>query len=219
METIDPASISDELLVRDDGPEPAQVVPPVVAVVITNDPGPWLEETLRSLAEQDYPALSVLVLDNGSADDPTARIAAAMPKAFVRRRGAEGGFAAAANEAIGVVEGAMFLLFCHDDVALDHDAVRVMVEEAYRSNAAIVGPKVVDAEQPVGRPCGEQQPGGERGLPGIAVAHHTDVPNVFAFVDFHGGFLELKRNGNTSGKTWDTAGCRPWEAPPGRPTG
>ncbi|HWS48003.1 MAG TPA: glycosyltransferase family A protein, partial [Acidimicrobiia bacterium] len=148
METIDPASISDELLVRDDGPEPAQVVPPVVAVVITNDPGPWLEETLRSLAEQDYPALSVLVLDNGSADDPTARIAAAMPKAFVRRRGAEGGFAAAANEAIGVVEGAMFLLFCHDDVALDHDAVRVMVEEAYRSNAAIVGPKVVDAEQP-----------------------------------------------------------------------
>src|SRR4029078_1207252 len=37
-----------------------------------------------------------------------------------------------------------FLAFCHDDVALDPDAVRVMVEEAYRSNAAIVGPKLVE---------------------------------------------------------------------------
>src|SRR5262249_51900269 len=102
METIDPASISADLLERDDGTEPVQVVPPVVAVVVTNDPGPWLEETLNALADQDYPALSVLVVDNGSVDDPTARIAAAMPGAFVRRRpqSARGGlgFSAAAND-------------------------------------------------------------------------------------------------------------------------
>ena len=42
-------------------------------------------------------------------------------------------------------------------------------------------------EQTIGRTGGEQQPGGERCLAGIAVAHHTDVPNVLAFVDFHGG--------------------------------
>ena len=32
--------------------------------------------------------------------------------------------------ALDTVEGATFLLFCHDDVVLEADAVRVMVEEA-----------------------------------------------------------------------------------------
>src|SRR5205085_2545566 len=39
--------------------------------------------------------------------------------------------------------GSSFLFFCHDDVAPDPDAVRLLVEEALRSNAGIVGPKVV----------------------------------------------------------------------------
>jgi GT2 family glycosyltransferase len=154
METIEPAAISAELL--DDGQrdetEPAQVVPPVVAVVVTNDAGPWLEATLAALAAQDYPALSVLVLDNGSAEDPTPRIAAAMPRAFVRRRAGDAhnglGFSAAANEALDAVEGATFLCFLHDDSTLDPDAIRLMVEEAYRSNAGVVGPKLVDQEHP-----------------------------------------------------------------------
>ncbi|MDQ1467674.1 MAG: hypothetical protein QOH10_2089, partial [Actinomycetota bacterium] len=81
-------------------------------------------------------------------DDPTARIATGMPTAFVRRLPENLGFAAAANEALHTVEGATFLLFCHDDIALDPDVVRVMVEEAYRSNAAIVGPKLVDYDDP-----------------------------------------------------------------------
>ena len=41
-----------------------------------------------------------------------------------------------------------FFLVCHDDVVFDPTAVRVMVEEAFRSNAAIVGPKLVDADDP-----------------------------------------------------------------------
>jgi GT2 family glycosyltransferase len=149
METIEPESSASDLDVpEDETDEPVQVVPPVVAVVVTNNPGPWLEETLGSLAAQDYPALGVLVLDNASADDPTPRIAAAMPRAFVRRRDEDAGFGAAANDALAAVEGATFLLFCHDDVALDPNAVSVLVEEAYRSNAAIVGPKVVDHDRP-----------------------------------------------------------------------
>jgi GT2 family glycosyltransferase len=128
-------------------PEPEAVAPPVVAVVVTTGDG-GLEAALGSLAGQDYPALSVLVLDDASDADPTARIAASLPTAYVRRLGTKVGFAAAANEALRTVEGATFLLFCHDDVAFDPDAVRVMVEEAYRSNAAIVGPKLVDYDHP-----------------------------------------------------------------------
>jgi GT2 family glycosyltransferase len=132
----------------DEDDDSIQVLPPVVAVVVTNDGGAWLDETLTSLAAQDYPSLSVLVLDNGSEVDPTARIAAAMPRAFVRRLGADLGFAGAANATLDSVEGAFFLLFCHDDVVLDRSALSVMVQEAYRSNAAIVGPKLVEHDHP-----------------------------------------------------------------------
>jgi GT2 family glycosyltransferase len=144
------AGVLDPGQLTTDGGEPelGQVAPPVVAIIVTHDAGPWLEETVHSFALQDYPSLSVLVLDNGSADDPTALVAAAMPNAFVRRLTADQGFATAANEALRTIEGAPFLLFCHDDVVLDADAVRVMVEEAYRSNAGIVGPKIVDHDHP-----------------------------------------------------------------------
>ena len=41
-----------------------------------------------------------------------------------------------------MVEGAAFFLLCHDDVALDPDAVHKLVEESFRSNAGVVSPEV-----------------------------------------------------------------------------
>ncbi|HZU73127.1 MAG TPA: glycosyltransferase family 2 protein [Acidimicrobiales bacterium] len=122
--------------------------PAVVAVVVASDPGPWLEETLAGLAAQDYPNLSVLVVDNASVEDPTPRVAAVMPGAYVRRLEVPSGYSAAANEALEVVEGAAFYLMCHDDVALEPDAVRLLVEEAFRSNAGLVAPKLVAWDDP-----------------------------------------------------------------------
>jgi GT2 family glycosyltransferase len=129
------------------GRSPESEVPTVAAVVVTRNPGPWLEQSLRSLAGQDYPSLAVLVVDAGSEDDTTARITGILPEAFVRRL-PDSGFGAAANEALYTVRNANFLLICHDDVVLDPAAVRLMLEEAFRSNAGIVGPKVVDADNP-----------------------------------------------------------------------
>src|SRR5688500_15965496 len=131
-----------------DPPPPATAVPAVVAVVVTCDPGPWLEATLEALAGQDYPSLSVLVIDDASTVDPTARVASVLPGAYVRRLPTRRGFAAAANEVLGVVEGASHYLLCHDDVAPDPDAARVLVEEAYRSNAGVVTPKFVEWDAP-----------------------------------------------------------------------
>jgi len=122
--------------------------PPVVVVMVTHDPGPTFEDALGSIAAQDYPGLSVLVVDNGSDDDPTERVAAVLPDAVVRRVAASVGFGGAANQALSAIEGASFLLLCHDDVALDPNAIRLLVEEAYRSNAAICGPKLVDWDRP-----------------------------------------------------------------------
>lgn len=122
--------------------------PPVVAVVVTRNPGPWLESTLTGLGSQEYDDLTILVVDCESREDPTPRVAEILPRAFVRRVDGGAGFAAAANEALHAVEGSTFLLLCHDDVVLDPTAVRLLVEEGYRSNAGILGPKLVSADNP-----------------------------------------------------------------------
>ena len=128
----------------DDAPLVGTGAPPVVAVLITRDPGDFFEECLESIADQDYENLSLLVVDNGSTHDPTGRVADVLPTAFVRRLSDDRGFSAAANEALGAVEGAPFLLFLHDDVRLAPDAVTSMVAEAFRANAGVVGAKLVD---------------------------------------------------------------------------
>ena len=124
------------------------VAPPVVAVVVAHDPGPWFEETLASIAAQDYAELSVLVLDTGSVEDLTERVARVVPTAYVRRFDENRGFAATVNEVPSMVDGAAYFLLCHDDVAPFPDAVHLLVEEAFRSNAGVVAPKVVSWDDP-----------------------------------------------------------------------
>ena len=138
----------DEPAADEAAPAPGPSTPAVVAVVVTHEPGAWFDESLRSLAAQDYPDLTVLVIDADSATDPTERVAACCPSGFVRRLGSNPGFGAAANEVMSTVEGASYLLFCHDDVALSPGAVTAMVEEAGRSNAGLVGPKTSEWDDP-----------------------------------------------------------------------
>ena len=132
-----------------------QQVPPVVAVTVVHEPGPWFDEALDALGAQDYPNLRFLFLTtqtDGSAADADAietRIKLRIPGAFVRSLGSNPGFGPAVNEVLNLVEGdnGMFLI-CHDDVAPAPDALRTMVEELYRSNAGAVGPKILDWDEP-----------------------------------------------------------------------
>lgn len=165
---------------------PEEQAPPVVAVVVASDPGPWFEESLEALAAQDYPNLDVLVIDAASTEQLTTRIAAVLPRAFVRRLPENRGFSASSNEALAAVAGATHLLICHDDVALAPDAVRRLVEEAYRSNAGVVGPKFVEWDAPdrllqvglgvdrFGAPVPRTEPGE------LDQAQHDEVREVFA---------------------------------------
>ncbi len=129
--------------------------PPVVAVVVVHEPGEWFDDTLEALARQDYPNLRVLFLvvsDGAPADDTEpieARIQQRLPGAFVRAIGTNVGFGSAANEVLRLVEGDNgFFLICHDDIAPEPGALRLMVEELYRSNAGAVGPKFVEWDDP-----------------------------------------------------------------------
>lgn len=120
----------------------------MLAVVVAHEPGPWFEETLDSLATQDYPRLSVVVID--AAGDPTlgGRVHAALPSASVLDAPDTDGFSSAANAILDTDVAPAFFLLCHDDVALAPDAVRKLVAEALRSNAGITGPKIVDWAHP-----------------------------------------------------------------------
>ena len=128
-------------------------MPSVVSVMVVHEPGDWFDDTIESLAAQDYPNFRTLFLATSSDDEEvaalTARIRAVLPTAFVRPVGSNPGFGPACNEVLRLVEGDNgFFLFCHDDVALDPTAVRTLVAELFRSNAGIVGPKLVEWDDP-----------------------------------------------------------------------
>ena len=124
--------------------------PPVVAVVVTHAPGDGFDEVIASLAAQDHDALDVLFLDTaGIAGELATRVAGVLPKAFVRPCEPGTPFGRAANEVLRLVSGSSgFFLLMHDDVALEPSAVRLLVEEAVRSNGGIVGPKLVQWDAP-----------------------------------------------------------------------
>ncbi len=117
--------------------------------MVVFNPGEWFDEALDSLAEQDYANLKSLFLVVGEPGDVPDRVRQRVPNAFVRAVGNTNGYGAAANEVLRLVEGENgFFCFLHDDVALDPSAIRLLVEEIYRSNAGIVGPKLVAWDDP-----------------------------------------------------------------------
>ena len=129
-------------------------MPPVVATMVVHQPGDWFAETLQGLLDQDYPGLQFLFLLTGEAGDPGNQAArdlidTMVPDAVVRHVGGNPGYAASCNAVLGLVQGDGGLFcFLHDDVALAPTAVSALVEEMYRSNAGVVGPKLVHWQDP-----------------------------------------------------------------------
>ncbi len=76
-----------------------------------------------------------------------ARVTAVIADATVINAGTATGFSQAANEILRSRIQEDFLLLCHDDVALAPETVSTLVAESQRSNAAVVGPKIVEWER------------------------------------------------------------------------
>ncbi|MFP4512625.1 MAG: glycosyltransferase family 2 protein [Acidimicrobiales bacterium] len=126
------------------GAPPEQVVAPLVTLVmVAHEPGPWFDEALAAVGAQDYPSLEVVVVDAASLVPVADRVAEVLPDARTIRLEANRGFGRAINAVLPRLGDPAFLVLAHDDVAPAPGAIRSMVEEAFRSNAAIVGPKVV----------------------------------------------------------------------------
>lgn len=134
--------------------------PGVVVAIVVDQPNSateTLSEVFASLAAQDYPNIQVLVLLTGSDAAEFALVQqivqGSVPDSHTREPhiyqiGANPGYGVAANTALRLVEGdSGFFLLMHDDVVLAPDALRLMVEELYRSNAGMVGPKIVEWDE------------------------------------------------------------------------
>ena len=118
--------------------------------MVVHEPGEWFAEVLASLAGQDYPDVRLVAFLTSTTDAAVSRdILGQFPNALVRQVEGNPGFGPVANQVINVVEGRDgFFLFVHDDVALRSDAISQLVEEAFRSNAAVIGPKLVEWDTP-----------------------------------------------------------------------
>ena len=96
-------------------------MPPLISVVVANWNGcRFLEKCLSALAAQTYPAVEVIVVDNGSSDGSLAWIAVHFPAVQVVANASNLGFAVANNQGIAAARGA-FVALLNNDAWADPD--------------------------------------------------------------------------------------------------
>ena len=140
-----------EDLTKSDESEFAEEVfsfPPVRIAVVAHEENDWFQESVASFANLNYLDKQLTVLTTGQMEWVEPIVSQYFPDAEILEVDPEAGLGANFNSVLGNHDEPAFYLFCHHDVALAPDALRLMVEESYRSNAAVVGPKVVNWERP-----------------------------------------------------------------------
>jgi GT2 family glycosyltransferase len=123
----------------------------VLAVLVVHDGAPWLERSLAGIAAQSHPDLDVLAVDNGSTDGSRAILIDHLGEDRVLVAERDLGFGAAISMALdtALAHEADHLLFVHDDLELDPEAVTVLSKHLDADpRLAIVGCKLVDWDEP-----------------------------------------------------------------------
>jgi len=149
--TRSPAALDETILANRLWPRIAFPVPdpaPLVSVIIpTRDRGDLLEARVTGLlARTDYPAIEVLIVDNGSVEPATKQLLNQLGRdRRVRVLPAAGPFnyAAMNNEAARQARGGILLLLNNDVTVTEPDWRREMVGHAMRPDVGAVGAKLL----------------------------------------------------------------------------
>ncbi|MBL6996153.1 glycosyltransferase family 2 protein [Desulfobacula sp.] len=91
--------------------------PLVTVIVVTLNNLNLLRNCLRSLYTQDYAAMEIIVVDNGSDDDIAGMVSAEFPKVRMVRLGKNHGFAGGNNRGIEIARGKYVALINNDALA------------------------------------------------------------------------------------------------------
>jgi len=124
-------------------------VPPLVSLVIVNWNGlRFLPECWAALRAQTYPAVEVIVVDNGSTDGSLAWLAEQVPAPQVIRNGFNRGFAAANNQGIRQAQG-QYVALLNNDAYPEPGWLAALVAAAEADpQVGLVGSLMVFADQP-----------------------------------------------------------------------
>ncbi len=118
---------------------------PLVSVIVLTVLGPThLPDCLSSLRAQTYPAArrEVIVVDNGSAQDPTPAVNEYCPGARVVRIPNNVGFAVGNNIGARAAKGE-YVVFLNDDTRVHPEWLRELVDTALRRKAISVGSRIL----------------------------------------------------------------------------
>jgi GT2 family glycosyltransferase len=129
---------------------PSVTAPRVTAVVLN-----WCNEhdtieCLDSLKRQDYPVLTILLVDNGSPDGSGARLHARYPAISFLQTGENLGYAGGNNRGMkqALDDGADYVLVLNNDTALEESCVRELVQAARSEQVGAVGAKILRYDAP-----------------------------------------------------------------------
>jgi GT2 family glycosyltransferase len=148
---------------------------PLVFCVVVNWNG-WCDTVrcVESLIAQRYPALRVVIVDNGSTDDSMERIRAAFPQIEVLEAGSNRGFAAGANVGIryALERGARFVWLLNNDVIAPPDTLCGLVSAGSEERVGIAGAVL----RYMDRPAEIQAWGGGRLVRWMGFVRHFHAP-------------------------------------------
>ncbi len=106
------------------------MLPPLVSIITVNYNQTALTlALLQSLAAQDYRNIQVIVVDNGSTEDPGAVIAAQFPEVVYVRSAVNLGFAGGNNKGINHARG-RYLFFVNNDTEVPDGCIGTLVDWA-----------------------------------------------------------------------------------------
>ncbi|WP_419841939.1 glycosyltransferase family 2 protein [Candidatus Poriferisodalis sp.] len=132
--------------------------PAVAVIVVASSPSSDTEFALQALSAQEYPRLAVLVLCDAQGEQgrrvmrqlPDAEVADPVSSRASRDREAQRRHMGAIfNRGASLVQGADYLLFLTDRIALAPDAIGLLVGEAENASDGVIGvagPKLRDAD-------------------------------------------------------------------------
>ena len=124
--------------------------PPTVRVVIpTRDPGPWFDDVISALAEQDYPQLSVTIVHGEDEAALLERHRSVLPDLVLLESPDDAGFGVKINSATAACTEQLILVH-HDDVAMEAGAVSALVREwlRRRDSRNVISAKLLDWSDP-----------------------------------------------------------------------
>ncbi len=126
--------------------------PPLVVAIVLNWNGRDLTlDCLASLRRQTYPALQIVVVDNGSSDGSVAAIAAAFPTVIILEAGGNLGFCGGNNLGMewALAHDADFVLLLNNDAWFDPALTQELVSAAQAdAQIGLAGPKIYQARAP-----------------------------------------------------------------------